>query len=89
MFIASNKELGTLRSALEADTAQFIAVYGIRCVGKTVLVREAFGGSFTFAHAGVSDGSFKEQIFAFSDLPASTRRPVGLPTGRHGEGRTV
>lgn len=66
MFVARDKELETLRSALNSDASQFIAVYGRRRVGKTVLVREAFGDHFTFAHAGVANGSLADQLPAFS-----------------------
>ena len=53
MFIGRKEELAELKSALLSDEAQFIAVYGRRRIGKTFLVREAFGGKFDFQHAGL------------------------------------
>ena len=39
---------------------------GRRRVGKTFLIREAFGYRFAFQHAGLSEGGMKEQIYAFT-----------------------
>ena len=67
MFVARQKEQELLRATLDADSSQFIAIYGRRRVGKTLLVREAFGYSFVFQHAGLAKGDMSEQISAFSD----------------------
>ena len=74
MFIARENELQLLRDAIGADASQFIAVYGRRRVGKTSLVREAFGGSFAFQHSGMANGNKAEQLFAF----CSSLRDAGL-----------
>ena len=70
MIISRTKELEALRSAKEADESRFIAVYGRRRVGKTFLVREAYGYHFVFQHAGLSpqDGgkTKKAQLDAFA-----------------------
>ena len=47
-----------LRSLLNEEEPQFIAVYGRRRVGKTYLIRESFEHSFTFEHTGVSNAAF-------------------------------
>lgn len=60
-----------LREALNAEESQFIAVYGRRHVGKTHLIRQTYGDSFTFEHSGLANGNRKEQIQAFT---ASIRR---------------
>lgn len=65
MILGREKELDILRNAALDDKSRFIAVYGRRRIGKTFLIREAFGYRFTFQHAGLSDGGLKEQIFAF------------------------
>ena len=57
MFVARKQERYALKAAYESDVSQFVAVYGRRRIGKTLLVREAFGGSFTFQHAGLAKGS--------------------------------
>ena len=66
MLIGRVRETELLRRAAEDDVSHFIAVYGRRRIGKTFLIREAFGYRFTFQHAGLSEGSRKEQLFAFA-----------------------
>lgn len=61
------KEIEMLNLVVQDDKSHFIAVYGRRRVGKTFLIREAFGYRFTFQHSGLAGGSFKEQLFAFSE----------------------
>ncbi|MCR5790579.1 MAG: ATP-binding protein [Lachnospiraceae bacterium] len=65
MIIGRNKELKVFENAVKDNKSHFIAVYGRRRVGKTFLIREAFGHRFTFQHAGLSEGDLKEQVFAF------------------------
>lgn len=65
MIVGRDKEIRTLRNALEDNYSHFIAVYGRRRIGKTFLIRESFNYSFTFQHAGLSEGNLQEQIFAF------------------------
>ena len=70
MIISRTKELEALRNAKEAEESRFIAVYGRRRVGKTFLIREAYGYHFVFQHAGLSpqDGgkTKKAQLEAFA-----------------------
>ena len=73
-FVAREEECRRLTAAAKATTSQFIAVYGRRRVGKTLLIREAFGYSFTFQHAGLADGDLHQQLFAFE----SSLREAGL-----------
>lgn len=65
MFVARDKERMLLESAYEEDSSQFIAIYGRRRIGKTLLVREVFGRAITFQHAGLAEGDLKDQLFAF------------------------
>lgn len=67
MLVARAKETEILQSAALRDEAQFVAVYGRRRVGKTYLVKECFGNTFTFQHAGLAHGSKQEQIESFCD----------------------
>ena len=46
-MIGRKKELLSLKEAMESDQSEFIAVYGRRRVGKTFLIRQAFGNAFT------------------------------------------
>ena len=67
MLVAREKEAELLRSSLDDEYSQFVAVYGRRRVGKTFLVRESFGYDFTFQHAGLAEGGLRDQLFAFSE----------------------
>ena len=53
-IIGREDEIKELRERYKSRTAQFIAVYGRRRVGKTFLVDEALKGNITFHHAGLS-----------------------------------
>ena len=74
MITGRTKERRLLNEALRDDRSHFIAVYGRRRIGKTFLIRECFDYRFTFQHAGVSDGSFQEQLSAF----AASLKDAGL-----------
>ncbi|MBR5029529.1 MAG: ATP-binding protein [Muribaculaceae bacterium] len=67
MIIGRKKEQQRLIEAYESDYSEFVAVYGRRRVGKTFLIRETFNYHFTFQHAGVANGSMREQLSAFAD----------------------
>lgn len=66
-MIGRSKEIAIFENAVRDDRSHFIAVYGRRRIGKTFLIREAFKYRFTFQHAGLSDGSLKEQLATFED----------------------
>ena len=67
MLIGRVKEKETLLSALTSDQSEFIAVYGRRRVGKTFLIREAFGYKFSFDHTGILDAPLREQLSEFRE----------------------
>lgn len=64
-IVGRKRELAQLRSLLESDRSEFVAVYGRRRVGKTFLIREAFDYKFTFQHTGILDAPKSEQISEF------------------------
>ena len=66
MLIGREKEQKILTEAWQADESRFIAVYGRRRVGKTYLIRESLGASFTFQHTGYYGGKLADELFAFS-----------------------
>lgn len=66
MLTGRVQEQNLLRQAFRADRSRFIAVYGRRRVGKTFLIRETFDYSFTFQHAGLAKGGYRDQLNAFS-----------------------
>lgn len=54
LVIAREKEQAILEGLLNEPTAQFLAVYGRRRIGKTFLIREFFEENFVFTHTAVS-----------------------------------
>ena len=64
-MIGRAEEIALLREQAEADRSRFVVVYGRRRVGKTFLVREAFGYRFTFTHTGVEHATLSEQLAQF------------------------
>lgn len=48
------KEIEILESLYNSDSAEFVAMYGRRRVGKTFLIKELFKDRLTFWHTGVS-----------------------------------
>lgn len=64
-MIGRLKEIQLLSDTVADDRSHFVAIYGRRRIGKTFLIRETFSKRFTFQHAGIYDGTIKEQLFAF------------------------
>ena len=67
MFIGRESECADLRSALDSDKSEFIAVYGRRRIGKTLLIREAYEYRFAFEHAGIKGASYRKQLREFGE----------------------
>lgn len=53
-LIGREAEIQELKRCYKSDSAQFVAIYGRRRVGKTFLVDEVFKNLITFRHAGLS-----------------------------------
>lgn len=53
-IVGREKELAEFNELYNCETAQLVAVYGRRRVGKTFLIDEALKGKITFRHAGLS-----------------------------------
>ena len=51
MLIGREREIKKLKELYCNDSAELVAVYGRRRVGKTYLIDEALAGKFTFRHA--------------------------------------
>ena len=64
-MIGRTEEIALLREQAEADRSRLVIVSGRRRVGKTFLVREAFGYRFTFTHTGVERASLAGQLAQF------------------------
>ena len=54
MIIGRNKEITLLNNLYDSGSAELVALYGRRRVGKTFLVDELFNDRITFRHAGLS-----------------------------------
>ena len=67
MLIARKEEQKQLKEICEKEESQFVAVYGRRGIGKTFLIKEYFNDNFTFSHAGIYQGSYKDQLAAFAN----------------------
>ena len=67
-IVGRQKELKILENTLVSNSAEFIAIYGRRRVGKTYLIKHFFNkqlGVF-FELTGLNDGRLKDQLFNFS-----------------------
>jgi len=65
MIIGRKDELAKLEAAANSGKSEFVAVYGRRRIGKTYLVRQAFG-SFAFEHTGIRKRGTKKQLEEFA-----------------------
>ena len=65
MLIGRDKEKQLLQNALSEEYSQFIAVYGRRRVGKTFLIREAYGYKFDFQFTGAAKLTARKQLVRF------------------------
>ncbi len=70
-MIGRKKETTELNKLYDKNSAEFVAIYGRRRVGKTYLVDETFAGRITFRHAGLAPnkddakGQLKKQLEHF------------------------
>lgn len=64
-FVGRKREIIELSRLKESKTAEFVALYGRRRVGKTYLVRTFFQDHFTFYATGLARGNRKEQLLNF------------------------
>ena len=74
-MIGRDKEIQALRSAMDSDKSEFVALYGRRRVGKTFLVSEFFNGKFAFHHAGREGASRRETLASFREALRRQGRP--------------
>lgn len=83
-MIGRIEEKAFLKSLLDEEEAQFVAVFGRRRVGKTYLVRESYDYHFTFEHTGISNASIttKSQKEAQLDKFAESLRRAGIECGK-------
>lgn len=68
MVIGREKEIKKLQELYSSDSAELVALYGRRRVGKTFLIDRVFEDKITFRHAGLSpieSSTMKEQLVHF------------------------
>ena len=65
LLIGRKKELAVLKGLINGTRSEFVAIYGRRRVGKTYLIRTAFGNNFTFQVTGLSNATTDQQITNF------------------------
>lgn len=67
--VGRTEEISILDQALQSNSAEFIAVYGRRRVGKTHLIREFFKPKATtyFSVTGLKDGTYEDQLQLFQE----------------------
>lgn len=64
-LIGRNKEAAALEDKYRSLSAEFVAIYGRRRVGKTYLIREVFKDRMTFQHTGVANAGMRDQLGRF------------------------
>lgn len=69
IFIGRKEEIAHLKKIYERTTADFVAIYGRRRVGKTYLIRNFFKNnpSFYFEATGLKDGALQQQLKLFTE----------------------
>lgn len=68
MVIGREKEIKKLQELYSSDSAELVALYGRRRVGKTFLIDQVFEDKITFRHSGLSpieSSTMKEQLVHF------------------------
>lgn len=79
-IIGRKRELEQLYEAYQAEESLFVIVYGRRRVGKTFLIREAFGDKISFYATGVNQANKKLQIeYFYHALCKHSADPLPLP----------
>ena len=69
-IIGRKREQEEIMRIYRKDSAQFVAIYGRRRVGKTYLVREMFKDNFAFWHTGLSPIEFNGKSILSAQLAA-------------------
>ncbi|MGB0929198.1 MAG: ATP-binding protein [Chitinophagales bacterium] len=76
-FIGREKEWKKLEVLKNSSRSEFVAVYGRRRVGKTVLIREAFQNTFTFQATATANVPTKLQLLNFYTALETHRKGLG------------
>ncbi|MGL9732168.1 MAG: ATP-binding protein [Wolbachia sp.] len=73
-IIGREKEAAILENKLHSQSAEFIAVYGRRRVGKTYLIKQFFSkyADILFEQTGLNNGTLQEQLAIFTQALSNT-----------------
>ncbi len=83
-IIGRKSELETLERVYSSRKSEFIILYGRRRVGKTFLINQKFGDTFTFRISALSNATLAQQLVNFQiTLAASSPRFSGIPVPRN------
>jgi AAA+ ATPase superfamily predicted ATPase len=66
IIVGRLEEMQELKAAEQSKSAELIAIYGRRRIGKTYLIRNYFEGRIAFELTGMHDGTLKSQLRQFS-----------------------
>jgi uncharacterized protein len=66
-FIGRISEIDLLKKALDSDRSEMVAVIGRRRVGKTHLIKQAYGGLVDFEITGIQHSTMSLQLANFSN----------------------
>jgi len=86
IIVGRKQELSILEEKLLSDSAEFIAVYGRRRVGKTYLIRQFFiqQTGVYFEQTGLNQGTLQEQLTIFSQMLSQTfYRGISITTPKN------
>jgi uncharacterized protein len=65
-MLGRKAEIEKLKQLTSSEKAEFIAVYGRRRVGKTLLIRECFNNEFCFYATGLAKAKTQKQLTSFT-----------------------
>ena len=80
-FIGREKELKRLEDIKKSARSEFVAVYGRRRIGKTMLIKQVFENDFVFHATAIANVTRQQQLLNFVTAlrkydPASAKEPV-------------
>ena len=64
-IIGRKNEIAILQQLYQKKKSEFVALYGRRRVGKTFLIKELFGGKYSFHMTGLFNANLKRQLSNF------------------------
>ncbi|GAB4038922.1 AAA family ATPase [Spirosoma gilvum] len=74
------QEINLLQELIQKDTAEFVAVYGRRRIGKTYLIRQVYASKIVFECSGLHQKSLEQQLENFwLALAEVQKKPEPMP----------